>query len=229
MNRTEMRRCGKPFDSEAAVERSKTWTDGATAVECRDPDCGRWHMEKPRAAPKALARKAEMPARSAEPRVKVPAQRAKPGSMKTAVADLLSNAGYVTLAEIARAYEVDPDRLWDAAWKAARDEVKVRDEHECRACGEHGWHVHHRRRRGAGSTSDTSISLGFANLVLMCAACHAAVHAADPDLRDRGFRLIEGEIPSEKPVFVHAEYGYMRTWLKPDGSASHEAPERVAA
>lgn len=41
--------------------------------------------------------------------------------------------------------------------------------------------VHHKIKLTRSNVSDPNISLSFDNLQLLCAACHAEVHAADPD------------------------------------------------
>ena len=154
--------------------------------------------------------------------------RARPGSMRSAVVQVL--AGGVTIAEAAREHDVDPGRLWDRAWAEAKRVVMDRDHWTCGACGELAVDVHHRYRRGSGGTSDTSVSLSFSNLIGLCRADHDLAHAKDPGLRDRGFWLRADQKPSEVPVKVPGPFGsYQSLWLLPNGEYSLTSPSEVAA
>lgn len=63
-------------------------------------------------------------------------------------------------------------RLAHARFLAACVRVRERDAGRCRVCGASGWaEVHHIRYRSRGGSDELS------NLVLLCKACHDAVHA----------------------------------------------------
>lgn len=221
MNRTEMRRCGKRYGSEDEASRSKAGLrDGVIPALCRDANCGGWHLP---AAPKSAT-----PIARTAPAVPVPAPRAAPGHMRAAVAMVLAQER--SIVDAAREFEVDPGRLWDAAWTAAKKVVMDRDDYTCGACGQMAVDVQHRRRRGAGGTSDTAVSLGFSNLTAMCRADHdLADHGRDHELHARGFWLDRGQDPAEFPVFVLAEYGIEARYLLSNGTYTLTSPREAAS
>ncbi|MDP9317213.1 MAG: RecQ family ATP-dependent DNA helicase [Chloroflexota bacterium] len=98
----------------------------------------------------------------------------------------------------------------EAYWQHSRQIVLDRDEHRCCDCGtREGLHVHHRIPRALGGTDEP------ANLVTLCAGCHAVRH---PNLQvSLARRFLErwtvrlarwldraGEIPQDTTALTHA-------------------------
>jgi hypothetical protein len=162
-----------------------------------------------------------------EPKVKVPAQRAKPGALTAAVALVL--AGESTVAEAARQFGCDPAKVDDLAWVEVRSAVFEFWSWTCLNCAELAQDVHHRLPKGAGGTSDPLIAFGRANTCPLCRRCHDLAHKLDPDLIDRGFLLTTDQDPAEVPVYVRSEWGYERYWLLPNGETSRTSPKGLAA
>lgn len=199
-----MRRCGKRYATAEAAARSKrAIVQGWTPEPCPDVTCGGFHLAKPSPS------------------------RAAPGSMAAAVAALL--AGECTVAQGAREHQVDPGRLDDAAWDAAKLLTLERDAWTCRADGERAADVHHIIRRGTGGTDDPVIAFGTVNLVALCRACHELCHAKDPGLYERGFWRWSTEKPGAVPIRVPGPFGLMPLWLMPDGKVTGTDPAEVAA
>lgn len=66
----------------------------------------------------------------------------------------------------------DTDREIAAIERSVRSAVQVRDEHACRCCGrKDALHLHHLTYRSRGGKWSTE------NIVLICAICHALLHA----------------------------------------------------
>jgi hypothetical protein len=106
------------------------------------------------------------------------------------------------------------------------DLVLDRDHTRCAACGElvsggrgEGWSVHHRLRRGAGSTRRPWVNLP-ANLLLTCGhgtvGCHSQIESQRIWAEAAGFIVRDGiTLPSAVPV-QHAVHGLVR--LLDDGT-----------
>ncbi|WP_280186241.1 MULTISPECIES: HNH endonuclease [Nocardia] len=109
--------------------------------------------------------------------------------------------GEMTVAQGARHAGCNPDSLADRVWKETKRDVFARDL-SCILCGSVvQLDAHHRRRRGAGGSSDPLISFGMANLVTLCRTHHNQVEQ-NPNLsRAKGLRLDEGDVPSASKVW----------------------------
>lgn len=91
-------------------------------------------------------------------------------------------------------------RLAHARFLAACVRVRERDAGRCRVCGAAGWaEVHHIRYRSRGGSDDLS------NLVLLCKACHDAVHAGRLRVRGTSEALMIEQGVTEKLLHIRVE------------------------
>lgn len=207
----------KGYASAEAAARSKAAQQPGAVINERCP-CGMVHVDRSR----ELAPAPRSPVRGES----VPAPRARPGAMKAAVALVL--AGQATVAQSAREYDVDPDRLESRAWAEAKRIVFERDHWTCQACGVLAQDIQHRFPRGMGGTSDPVIAFGRQNLIAMCRADHALTEARDAWMRERRFSLRSAR-DLALPILIGSEDGYRPMWLLADGTPVWEDPAQVAA
>ncbi|MDP9101618.1 MAG: HNH endonuclease [Actinomycetota bacterium] len=89
--------------------------------------------------------------------------------------------------------------------RPVRDLVEARAGGRCERCGitlAGTWPppaLHHRRPRALGGTSDAGSNLP-ANLLLLCAACHAHVESHRILAYQVGWLVLQGHVPSAVPV-----------------------------
>jgi len=69
-------------------------------------------------------------------------------------------------------------------WKSVRMHIRMKKRGICEECGQAGWEVHHIIPLTAENVNDPSISIGEANLQLLCTSCHDAKRATDGSTRD---------------------------------------------
>lgn len=102
---------------------------------------------------------------------------------------------------------------------AVRRAVHERDGDRCVCCGRSGdLQVHHRRPRAMGGTVllDTN---GQANLILLCASCHAKVESERDWAREHGLLVRQYATPADVPLTWHG----VRVRLHDDGTVQHQA------
>lgn len=93
-------------------------------------------------------------------------------------------------------------------WTSVRKSILLRDEGKCRKCSRPAHHVHHRRVKGIGGTSDATIKYGQANLVSLCAECHAFIHAHPAQSYEKGWLVHSWQDPEDVPVPSEVKYDF---------------------
>lgn len=93
--------------------------------------------------------------------------------------------------------------------RTVRSDVIARDGSYCQWCGRYAqpvpgfYSLQHRRARGAGGTNRLDAN-GMANLVFVCGTattgCHEFIESHPAEAAARGFRISQGESPSEIPI-----------------------------
>lgn len=61
-------------------------------------------------------------------------------------------------------------------WVRCRAAYRSSKNHTCEHCGKPGWVVHHKTPLNDSNVDNPSISLDYSNLMLLCPACHDAIH-----------------------------------------------------
>ena len=92
--------------------------------------------------------------------------------------------------------------MGDPRWEHIRKTVLSRDGNMCLRCLEPAAHVHHRRPKGMGGTSDEVIKYGLANLVSVCFSCHELIHRRPALAYETGFLVHAWDNPEAIPLRV---------------------------
>jgi len=85
-------------------------------------------------------------------------------------------------------------------WPQAKKAALARDGETCQSCGGRATDVHHRVRRGMGSSSSEAIYLGLGNLISLCRQCHNRVHAEPMWAYKQGLSVRSWWDPETAPV-----------------------------
>lgn len=84
---------------------------------------------------------------------------------------------------------------------ATRNLIWDRDSYECRRCYRIGEQIHHRHARQMGGTRRPWVNQP-ANLVLLCASCHAWIESHRALAEERGWLVREGTDPATVPLLT---------------------------
>lgn len=104
--------------------------------------------------------------------------------------------------------------------RKVRGLVAERDKGRCQLCQHPTDHLHHRRARRMGGSSDPTTNLP-ANLLSVCADCHQQIELNRSDSLDAGLLLHAGEEPERVPLLTYLG----SVWLRNDGTVSLEPPQ----
>ena len=100
---------------------------------------------------------------------------------------------------------------------ATRQAVINRAQRMCERCGQPGVHIHHRKPRGMGGTSDPAINAA-PNLVFLCLSCHEYVERNRTHAYDAGWLVHRWDDPSQVPALTLEGF---EIHFNADGTVSH--------
>lgn len=95
-----------------------------------------------------------------------------------------------------------------------------RDDGRCVRCGREAEHIHHRKLKGSGGTSDDNLKYGFENLISLCFKCHSWVHAHPADSYNAGYLVHSWDNPEH--AFIITKLGTLA--LRADGTSDLQGP-----
>ena len=105
-------------------------------------------------------------------------------------------AGRITISDAAREIGCHPNYLGRRTWNSTKKIVVARDGGLCLRCGRQAEDVHHRIRRGMGSTRDPLVAYGIANCICLCRRCHDYIHSHPEESYAQGWLVHGWDDPS---------------------------------
>lgn len=107
---------------------------------------------------------------------------------------------------------------------ATRQAVINRARGRCERCGHPGVHIHHRKPRGMGGTSDPAINTA-PNLVFLCLTCHEYVERNRTHAYDAGWLAHRWEDPADVAAIDVRGYElvFLPDWTVERGFLPHYA------